>query len=285
MVAGWDWRSNAGPPGRTNVGILARTPPIRWAQSSAEPVPLRIVLVRHGLSSFNVEHRIQGRYDLSSLTASGQSQACATGAALRDLYLGAAYCSPLRRAADTALLLLAEQGQGLVAKQEEGLLEIDLAPWSGLLREELRERYPEQEQQWRQAPELLELQRPDGSPYLPLQELIDKARQFRHLLLERHAAALIDDQAPPQTVLVVAHNAILRCLVLHLLGLPASGFQRLRLDNASISVLNLVRGEVGRGSVQIESLNGTSHLGAPLPPAGVGFRLLLVRHGETDWNR
>jgi phosphoserine phosphatase len=243
-------------------------------------VPLRIVLVRHGLSSFNVEHRIQGRDDLSSLTASGQSQACATGAALRDLYLGAAYCSPLRRAADTARLLLAEQGQGLVAKQEEGLLEIDLAPWSGLLREELRERYPEQEQQWRQAPELLELQRPDGSPYLPLQELIDQARQFRHLLLERHAAALIDDQAPPQTVLVVAHNAILRCLLLALLQLPLSGFRRLRVDNCSISVLN-----VSKGGVQVESLNGVAHLGEPLPPKASGARLLLVRHGETDWNR
>ena len=243
-------------------------------------MPLRIVLVRHWLSSFNVEHRIQGRDDLSSLTASGQSQACATGAALRDLYLGAAYCSPLRRAADTARLLLAEQGQGLVAKQEEGLLEIDLAPWSGLLREELRERYPEQEQQWRQAPELLELQRPDGSPYLPLQELIDQARQFRHLLLERHAAALIDDQAPPQTVLVVAHNAILRCLLLALLQLPLSGFRRLRVDNCSISVLN-----VSKGGVQVESLNGVAHLGEPLPPKASGARLLLVRHGETDWNR
>ena len=29
---------------------------------------LRILLVRHGLSSFNLEHRIQGRDDLSSLT-------------------------------------------------------------------------------------------------------------------------------------------------------------------------------------------------------------------------
>ena len=224
-------------------------------------MPLRIVLVRHGLSSFNVEHRIQGRDDLSSLTASGQSQACATGAALRDLYLGAAYCSPLRRAADTARLLLAEQGQGLVAKQEEGLLEIDLAPWSGLLREELRERYPEQEQQWRQAPELLELQRPDGSAYLPLPELMAQAQQFRHLLFDRHAAALADDQAPPQTVLVVAHNAILRCLLLALLELPLSGFRRLRVDNCSISVLN-----VSKGGVQVESLNGVAHLGEPLPP-------------------
>jgi probable phosphoglycerate mutase len=83
----------------------------------------------------------------------------------------------------------------------------------------------------------------------------------------------------------VAHNAILRCLVLHLLGLPASAFLRLRLDNASISVLNLARGEAGIPQVQLESLNGTAHLGVALPAGGAGCRLLLVRHGETDWNR
>ncbi|MEX0589090.1 MAG: histidine phosphatase family protein [Cyanobium sp.] len=243
-------------------------------------MPLRIVLVRHGLSSFNVEHRIQGRDDLSSLTEIGQSQARSTGAALRDISITAAYSSPLRRAADTARLLLEEQGQAVTAELTEGLLEIDLTPWSGLLRSELRERFESQERQWRQAPELLELQRADGSSYLPLRELMAQAQQFRQLLLERHGAALADDQATAQTVLVVGHNAILRCLLLALLDLPLSGFRRLRVDNSSISVLN-----INTCGVQVESLNGIAHLGDPLPPKGSGARLLLVRHGETNWNR
>ena len=68
---------------------------------------LRILLVRHGLSSFNLEHRIQGRDDLSSLTEAGSKQALATGEALRALTIDAAYSSPLRRAYDTARALLA----------------------------------------------------------------------------------------------------------------------------------------------------------------------------------
>ncbi len=248
--------------------------------SSVQPVSLRIVLVRHGLSSFNLEQRIQGRDDLSNLTGIGQSQARACGAALADLVFSAAYSSPLRRAADTARLLLAEQGQGLEFAFDQGLLEIDLAPWSGLQRQELRERFAEQELQWRQAPERLELQRADGSAYRPLPELMQQAEQFRRQLLERHAAAIANDQDPPQTVLVVAHNAILRCLLLALLNLPLSGFRRLRVDNCSISILN-----VGRSGVQVELVNGLAHLGDPLPVKGDGARLLLVRHGETDWNR
>ncbi len=248
--------------------------------SSVQPVSLRIVLVRHGLSSFNLEQRIQGRDDLSNLTGIGQSQARACGAAMADLVFSAAYSSPLRRAADTARLLLAEQGQGLEFAFDQGLLEIDLAPWSGLQRQELRERFAEQELQWRQAPERLELQRADGSAYRPLPELMQQAKQFSRQLLERHAAAIANDQDPPQTVLVVAHNAILRCLLLALLNLPLSGFRRLRVDNCSISILN-----VGRSGVQVELVNGLAHLGDPLPVKGDGARLLLVRHGETDWNR
>ncbi|WP_225867624.1 histidine phosphatase family protein [Cyanobium sp. NIES-981] len=249
---------------------------------------LRIVLVRHGLSSFNVERRIQGRDDLSTLTPDGELQAQAAGKALAGIGFEAAYTSPLRRASDTAAHLLAAQGHNLTAEPVEDLVEIDLAPWSGLLRQDLRERFPDQERQWREAPHGLTLQRPDGSTYRPLPELMEQAGRFQALLLERHAAALAGPpagQQPGTTVLVVAHNAILRCLVLRLLGLDATEFRRLRIDNGSISVLNLSGGAGDSIAVQLESLNGTAHLGEPLPAKGPCPRLLLVRHGETDWNR
>jgi probable phosphoglycerate mutase len=252
-------------------------------------VSLRILLVRHGLSSFNLEHRIQGRDDLSSLTEAGLEQARATGAALAELQLDAAYSSPLRRARDTANTLLVAHGGGLIPQLDDDLLEVDLAPWTGMLSSEVRERFPEQHRLWREQPEALQLQRADGSSYQPIPELMAQAQRFAARLLAAH-----DPGAPQgQTVLVVGHNAILRCLLLALLDLPASGFRRLRLDNASLSVLNVSPAEPGAGrrfSVQIESLNGTTHLhgevcAGHLPAKGPGPRLLLVRHGETDWNR
>ncbi|MFO7629513.1 MAG: histidine phosphatase family protein [Prochlorococcaceae cyanobacterium] len=241
---------------------------------------LRILLVRHGLSSFNIEHRVQGRDDLSSLTSEGHDQARRCGEALRELPLQAAYTSPLSRARDTAASLLTSHGGGLLAEQDETLLEIDLAPWSGLSREELGQRFPEAYRIWRRAPEQLQLTRADGSTYAPVPELIGQAGRFLDGLLARHPDPSID-----QTVLVVAHNAILRALVLQLLQLPAAMFQRLRFDNASISVFNLERRSDGGRTVQVELLNGTAHLGQALPPRSEGPRLLLVRHGETDWNR
>lgn len=248
-------------------------------------VSLRIVLVRHGLSTFNLEHRIQGRDDLSSLTEEGARQARSTGEALRELPLTAAYSSPLTRARETTTLLLESHGASLVPEFDEDLLEIDLEPWSGLLRSELPHHDPEGDRRWRQAPETLELSRTDGSRFHPLLDLMAQAERFAERQLLRHATSLAPDSPGADTVLVVGHNAILRCVLLHLLGVPAHGFRRLRLDNSSISVINLSRSAEGRVQVQIESLNGTSHLGMTLPPAAAGPRLLLVRHGETDWNR
>ena len=241
-------------------------------------MPLRLLLVRHGLSSFNKERRIQGRDDLSNLSEEGHEQARALGRSLQDVSIQAIYSSPLQRAAATTASLLETQGsQTPNPVFDDGLLEVDLEPWSGQTIDELMQASTEAYKIWKQRPMELELQRRDGSSYKPLPELMEQARGFITKLLERHPANGND------TVLVVAHNAILRCLMLVLLGEPDHGFRRLRVDNTSLSIFNIRPGENGP-QVQIECLNSTTHL-QPLPEKGKNARLILVRHGETDWNK
>ena len=241
-------------------------------------MPLRLLLVRHGLSSFNKERRIQGRDDLSNLSEEGHEQARALGRSLQDVSIQAVYSSPLQRAAATTASLLETQGgQAPDPVFDDGLLEVDLEPWSGQTIDELMQGSTEAYKIWKQRPMELELQRRDGSSYKPLPELMEQARGFISTLLERHPANGND------TVLVVAHNAILRCLMLVLLGEPDHGFRRLRVDNTSLSVFNIRPGDNGP-QVQIECLNSTTHL-QPLPDKGKNARLILVRHGETDWNK
>ena len=241
-------------------------------------MPLRLLLVRHGLSSFNKERRIQGRDDLSNLSEEGHEQARALGRSLQDVSIQAVYSSPLQRAAATTASLLETQGgQAPDPVFDDGLLEVDLEPWSGQTIDELMQGSTEAYKIWKQRPMELELQRRDGSSYKPLPELMEQARGFISTLLDRHPATGND------TVLVVAHNAILRCLMLVLLGEPDHGFRRLRVDNTSLSVFNIRPGDNGP-QVQIECLNSTTHL-QPLPNKGKNARLILVRHGETDWNK
>ena len=248
------------------------------ALSLHEAVSLRLLLVRHGLSSFNVERRIQGRDDLSTLTTTGEEQARRTGRALADVPVTAVYSSPLKRAASTATGVLAERSDNLSPNFDDGLLEIDLEPWSGLTADERAERFPEEFATWKRHPEVLELTRADGRRYKPLQDLMQQAREFLDALIRKHPVEGND------TVLIVGHNAILRCLIVTLLGEPEQGFRRLRLDNASLSIFNLSPKGDGH-QVQIECLNSTAHLEPPLPSKGKGARLILVRHGETNWNR
>ena len=90
-------------------------------------MPLRLLLVRHGLSSFNKERRIQGRDDLTNLSDEGHEQARALGRSLQEVSFQAIYSSPLQRAATTtASLLEAHAGRAADVVLDDGLLEVDL---------------------------------------------------------------------------------------------------------------------------------------------------------------
>lgn len=267
-------------------GISDNHPILRWQGAPYDgrvktslPVPLRLLLVRHGLSSFNRERRIQGRSDLSTLTSQGQEQARQTGQALKEIQINAVYSSPLKRAASTTTNLLASKGSDLRPCFDDGLLEIDLAPWSGLCSDEVKSMFPDAYRTWKQQPQELVLKREDGNPYKPIGELMEQAREFLRKLIQRHP------MEGDETVLVVSHNCILRCLILVLLGEPDQGLRRLRLDNASLSVFNLIPLSEQSHQAQVECLNSTVHLHQQLPSKGKGPRLILVRHGETDWNQ
>ncbi|NJR50674.1 MAG: histidine phosphatase family protein [Leptolyngbyaceae cyanobacterium CSU_1_3] len=57
----------------------------------------RVILVRHGESSYNVDRRVQGHCDLSRLTEKGEAMATQVATALRGISVDAVYSSPLQR--------------------------------------------------------------------------------------------------------------------------------------------------------------------------------------------
>ncbi len=239
---------------------------------------LRLIFVRHGLSSFNREGRIQGRNDLSTLTKEGQLQAEAAGKTISSIPIDAIYSSPLQRASETTKIIIKQHESDLEAIYTDELLEVDLGPWSGLTKSEIKNNYPEELATWQKEPKELTITKNDGTKFQPLKELFYQAESFLRSIINEHSDS-------KRTILIVAHNAILRCLILKLIDEPSNGFRRLKLDNTSISIFNVAFNNWEDRQVQIQCLNNICHLNPGIPKKSRKKRIILVRHGETDWNR
>ena len=72
------------------------------------PEPTRILAIRHGETSWNVQSRVQGQLDIE-LNDTGRWQAERVAAALADEPLAAIYASDLQRALETAIEDLTQQ--------------------------------------------------------------------------------------------------------------------------------------------------------------------------------
>ncbi|MDZ8086905.1 MAG: histidine phosphatase family protein [Nostoc sp. DedQUE12b] len=244
----------------------------------------RVIIVRHGQSGYNTERRIQGRTDASTLTEKGRNDASLVGKALSNILFNAIYSSPLQRAKHTADIIHSELAthteQSAVLQVSDLLLEIDLPLWEGLLTAQVKEKFAEDYRTWHQHPDELRMLLNDAQgtrEHFPVLALYEQARQFWQEILSQHQG---------ETILIVGHNGINRALISTALGIPPSRYHSIQQSNCGITVLNFAGG-LGE-PVQLESLNQTQHTGETLPslrPDHQGVRLLLVRHGETDWNR
>lgn len=248
----------------------------------------RVIIVRHGQSTSNLERIVQGHHDKSTLTELGESQAQKVGETLDKLPLDAVYTSPLKRAHRTCELILDTMGQQTASgvtvptlQITDDLKEISLPLWENKSFAEVQTNYPEEYKAWRHNANDFKMTLPnaDGTTtdFYPAREIWARATQFLQTLLQKHAG---------QTVLLVAHSAINRALIGSAIGVGPESLNSMGQDNCAINVLNFL-GSFEDGA-QLESLNLTSHLGEPIAKRRSRFkgpRLLLVRHGETNWNR
>ncbi|MDH5821787.1 histidine phosphatase family protein [Luteimonas sp. RD2P54] len=196
---------------------------------------MRILLVRHGETPWNAEGRYQGREDIP-LSPVGEAQAEALGLRLRDLPIDRAVASPLSRARRTAQLVLGAAREAELSI-DPGLIEIAHGSWEGLLASEIRARDPDRLRAWREAPDSVLM--PDGGE--SLQQVFDRSWPA--------LGRACDGLGADDTVLVVAHDAVNRVILCHVLGIPFSRLWSFRqaptsmnlLEGASVDALEVVR--------------------------------------------
>jgi probable phosphoglycerate mutase len=226
--------------------------------------PTRVFLVRHGQSTFNAQQRYQGRSDEPVLTERGAAAAALTGRHLARRRFDAVISSPLRRAHQTAGIILGELGGAPPIETSDDLRELDLGAWQGKPIEDVKQRLPESYRAWRDRPHELRMTAADGSVFFPVRDLFEQAFRFWGQFLPRHAG---------QTVLVVTHGGTARALIGTAIGIGVERFQALQHSNCGISILEF---PAGSATAEIAALNLTAHLGEVAPKLKQGKRGLRV---------
>lgn len=229
----------------------------------------RVVLVRHGQSTWNAEGRIQGSSDLSVLTPKGVSQAETSRLMLLSDSFDACFVSPLARSRRTAEIIWDSRGKDLIPDYD--LREIDLYSFQGLLKHEGKEKYGALFQQWQKNAPSCSI---DG--HYPVRELWDRAQSCWERILAHEG----------KSVLVVAHNAVNQALVATSLGLGTEFFRTLLQSNCGASVLDFTPQTGGRPpSVCLNRLNQTPN--SPVSAESSAGRkssrkIVLVCQGATQ---
>ncbi|MEU3687727.1 histidine phosphatase family protein [Streptomyces narbonensis] len=197
----------------------------------------RIVLWRHGQTSWNLERRFQGSTDIE-LTETGVSQARRAARLLAALKPDAVVASDLKRAAATAAELAALTGHTVA--HDSALRETYAGEWQGLTHDEIVARYGEQYAAWKRGEPVRR-----GGGELET-EVADRAAP----VVLGHAEKLPEDG----TLVVVSHGGTIRTTIGRLLGLEARHWESLGgLSNCCWSVL----GEGARGWRLMEHNAGT----------------------------
>lgn len=194
-----------------------------------------LLLTRHAQTVWHAENRYAGADSDIDLSATGLRQVGELAAWAASRPPEAVVCSPVRRAVETARPCAAAAGRPL--EIVEDLREVGFGVAEGRTLDELAAVDPEMVRRFRSDPA--------GHPFPGAETPAAGAA--------RAAAALraVAGSRAGATVLVVAHNTVLRLAICALLDLPVGRYRQLfpRLDNAALTELSLPADPLGSASL------------------------------------
>jgi probable phosphoglycerate mutase len=198
----------------------------------------QIFLIRHGETVWNTEKIIQGHLD-SPLTEMGITQIKALANHLKSQSFAALYSSDLGRAYQTAQGI--SEKIKLPIRVDQRLRERNLGIFQGILKKELKEKYPEESRCYDAN---------DANYVIPNGESLKQ--------LNKRCVECFEEIVQKQVgkrILVVTHNGVLVTLFKHTMQLPLEMRPRFVSSNSSINVFSYQN-----KSWLLERLGDLSHL-------------------------
>ena len=199
-----------------------------------------IILVRHGETDYNKEHRFQGALDIP-LNETGLKQADMLAESLKDVPIDVFIASPMKRAYVTTEKCAALHGMQ-IAYADKRLSEASYGDWAGKKKSEVKKDFAREykllnKKRWKYTP-------PNGESLQSIQK--------------RYRAALDDAvrKYPGKTILIGAHSGGNAAVICSVLDINLNHYNKFKQDNTCVNVLKYKDGEW-----KLLLMNSVEHLG------------------------
>lgn len=200
---------------------------------------IKLFLIRHGQTSWNVEGKYQGSCDIE-LNSTGIQQAELASKYLSRVKFSKIYSSPLKRTMKTANII---NGRTEVEiKIDKDLKEVDFGKWEGLKFNEIDKDYHEDYQQWLTDPYN---NHPTGG------------ESFKELTLRTTSAidSIVAENTDDSSVAIVTHGGVILSLLVYWLQIPLPRWKSIIQRQGAINIV-----VIDKDYPYISAINYTGHL-------------------------
>lgn len=203
---------------------------------------IKILLVRHGQTVWNIAGKFQGQTDVE-LTDDGQRQARMLADNFPVDRVDEIYCSDLKRAHDTAKAIGDKFGVAVIPSAD--FREINFGEWESLTYKEICAKWPENMDDFWKNPAKLTI--PGGESFLQVQQRAMK--KINEIIAANEA------KGGDRYIVLVAHGGINRSILSAFLGMPINNVWRISQYNTAV---NSIR--IDDGMINVEYMNNNEHL-------------------------
>ncbi|MGL5347299.1 MAG: histidine phosphatase family protein [Peptostreptococcaceae bacterium] len=198
----------------------------------------KLILVRHALTTDNQENRLSGQID-SIVSEVGKIQIEKLTSYLENIDINKIYTTTSSRTKDTVRHIAKLKNIKLIEK--DTLKEISFGDFEGLTFKEIKENNPDEFE--KMISEGYHYKYPNGESLVETYSRVAK-----------EIDTIVKDNAN-KTILICSHGGTIRNIITHLISKTYDYHWNFKIDNASVSIL-----EVDNGFAVINTMNNTSFI-------------------------
>ena len=202
---------------------------------------VEIILVRHGLTLWNVEGRIQGISN-TELAPEGLRQAKLLAENFPRGKVDAVYSSDLSRAKITAQFTADKFGLTVLTTTD--FREVDFGEWEGKYFADLQKADADRLKIFHTSPDKLKLKGAET-----FQQAQSRAMKGLKKIIDAH------EKSGESCVVIAAHGSINRLIICAILDIPIKNIWKISQFNTAVNIFR-----VDDGNFTVNLINGTSHL-------------------------